>query len=62
MGGHYGGSTGFFWSGPEPRPDPSVVEAEFARLRAERVAAANLPIRRRLALRTDTHTVLIHES
>jgi hypothetical protein len=60
--GHYGGGTGFFWSGLEPRPGPAEVEAEFARLRAELAAASNVSIRRRLALRTDTQVVVIHES
>jgi hypothetical protein len=60
--GHYSVGAGFFfWSGPEPRPDPAEVEAELARIRAELVAAANVSIRRRLVLRSDTQTVLIHE-
>jgi hypothetical protein len=61
--GHCSGGPGFFfWAGSEPRRDPAETEAEFARLRVEGVAAANVSVRRRLALRSDTQTVLVHES
>jgi len=61
-GGHYGGSTGFVWADTTPRPTPAEIEAEIARRRARLVAAANVPMRRRLALRSDARVVPIHES
>ena len=61
-GGHtgfQGGGVGFFWTGPDDeRPD----KAEVARWRAELSAAARVPVRRRLALRRDGRTALVHES
>jgi hypothetical protein len=59
--GHQGGGMGFFWA-EEPPPDPAELEAELARFRAGFAAAASMPLRRRVALRRDTRTVVVHES
>src|ERR1700754_4563110 len=40
--GHYSGSLGFVYAGPEPRPDAAALAAEVAQARGERAAAANL--------------------
>jgi hypothetical protein len=60
--GHQRGGIGFFWADQESPPDRAEFEADVARLRAELAAAASRPIRRRLAVRHDTQTVLVHEA
>jgi hypothetical protein len=60
--GHQRGAMGFAWMDSESPPDRAEMEAEVARLRAELAAAARRTIRRRLAVRRDTGTVVVHEA